>query len=379
MANGYDVFGGGATQDADGTHVNGITGGFVGYNHEGKISKSTMVLCDTVRGTEKLVGPFTGYNDLKSVYWFNDIASIEGEGNQYSIYRPADDELNKITVGESPISVTLTRENIGGTSYNRYTIDHINSFQNVLDTGKELQIYDLFKALDGAVETSVVDETRQRELNAYISDSKAVLMRDADSPDNPPTTVPEPGENADPCSERVDLTIQKIWDDWFNLGGARPAEITITIYRQKFDENGTSLSDKEFYKEVTLTTEHSAGTWSAVWRTILENARLYEYTDVNNNGVLDNGDTILAYYVYTAEEKVVPPGYTVSYDTYDPGHAGDYELTITNKLAIRLPDTGGIGDGLFVVVGVGIVLLALTMRKRRKGQKEVRWTYHAGS
>lgn len=115
-----------------------------------------------------------------------------------------------------------------------------------------------------------------------------------------------------------------------------------------------------------------------MWRTILENARLYEYTDVNN-GVLDNGDTILAYYVYTAEEKNVPPGYTVSYDTYDPGHAGDYELTITNKLAIRLPDTGGTGDGLFVVLGVGIVLLALTMRKRRKGQKEVRWTYHTGS
>ena len=378
VANGYDVFGGGATQEADGTNENGMTGGFVGYNHEGKISNSTMVLCDTVRGTAKKVGPFTGYNDLKSVYWFNDIASIEGNNNQFSIYRPADEALTTITVGGAALDgVTATQETVGAEAYNRYEIQHITAFANILNTGKELQVYDLFKALDGAVESSSVTGAT-RELLAYISDSKAVLMRDADSPDNPPTTVPEPGENADPCSEHVDLTIQKIWDDWFNLGQTRPAEITITVYQQKFDTTGVVEGSKVKYETIKLSKANQEGTWAAVWSTILEDAPLYEYTDTNENGVLDDGDTITAYYVYTAEEEV-PPGYTVTYETYDPSNAGDYELTITNKLTIPLPDTGGVGDGLFVAVGVGIVLLALTVRKRRKEQKEVRWTYHVGS
>ena len=104
-----------------------------------------------------------------------------------------------------------------------------------------------------------------------------------------------------------------------------------------------------------------------------------EYNDANENGIQDAGEKITAYYVYTAEEVNVPAGYTVSYVMYDPSHAGDYELTITNKLNILLPDTGGAGDSLFVAVGVGIVFLALTVRKRRKEQKEVRWTYHVGS
>ena len=65
----------------------------------------------------------------------------------------------------------------------------------------------------------------------------------------------------------------------------------------------------------------------------------------------------------------MPAGYTVSYDFYDPTDAGDYELTVTNKLNIPLPDTGAGGDVLFVVVGVGILLLAVTVRKRRRSGK----------
>ena len=69
-------------------------------------------------------------------------------------------------------------------------IQHINSFKDVLDSGKELSVYDMFKVLEGADEVGKNDAgeiTATRELNAYISDAKAVLMRDADAPDNPPT------------------------------------------------------------------------------------------------------------------------------------------------------------------------------------------------
>ena len=107
-------------------------------------------------------------------------------------------------------------------------------------------------------------------------------------------------------------------------------------------------------------------------------APVFEFEDANDNKIWDEGEEI-TYYVYTVKEENVPAGYTVSYEFYDPDHADDYELTVTNKLNIPLPDTGGVGDGLFVAVGVGIVLLALTVRKRRKEQKEVRWTYHVGS
>ena len=298
MDNGYDVFGGGATQDADGTHENGMAGGFVGYNHEGKISNSTMMLCDTVRGTEKLVGPFNGYNDLKSVYSFNTIKNIEGENNSYSIYRPVDGALTKIQVNDVQIGENAVTEVVGGTTYNRYDIRHITSFEQLVDTGKNMTVYDMFKALNGALETG---ESAQRELKAYISDSKAVLMRDANAPDNPPTTVPEPGENADPCSEKVDLTVQKIWDDWFNLGQTRPQSITITIYQQKFDEANNSAGEKIEYKTIELTNADQESTWSAVWSKVLVNVPVYEYNDANENGIQDAGEKITAYYVYTAE------------------------------------------------------------------------------
>src|SRR5699024_324431 len=64
IANGYDVFGGKAGQTADATcqGKTGSAGGFVGYNHEGKISNSTMYYCDVVKGTAEYVGPFTGLN-----------------------------------------------------------------------------------------------------------------------------------------------------------------------------------------------------------------------------------------------------------------------------------------------------------------------------
>ena len=55
---GYDVFAGGAGQDASAirTDKTGSAGGFVGYNHEGKISNSKMVLCDVVKGVAGYVG-----------------------------------------------------------------------------------------------------------------------------------------------------------------------------------------------------------------------------------------------------------------------------------------------------------------------------------
>lgn len=377
--NGYDVFGGGATQDEDGTNGNGIAGGFVGYNHEGKVSNSKMVLCDVVRGTADKVGPFSGYNDLKSVYWFNTIKNIEGDNNTYSVYRPYADDFTQATLQDGTVIASAAKDSIGGVEYNRYEITHLATF-------------DSFADLDGAKENG----TTSRELLAYVSSAKAVLMLDADSPDNQPSIVPEPGVMGDPCSEKVDLTIQKVWDDWFNFGQTRPENgITLTVYRQAFtlqdaskvdedvttypstesgkvwapalNENGEIVSP-ETYQTLNLTEKNQESPWSAVWSTILQDTPVYEFADKNSNGTRDEGEEITAYYVYTVEE-VVPDGYSVSYHFYNPTDADDYELTVTNKLNIPLPDTGGAGDILFVVVGVGILLLAVTVRKRRRSGK----------
>ena len=53
---GYDVFGGGANDDKDGTDKNGYAGGFVGFNDEGLFENNQMYYADTIRGTkDKLV------------------------------------------------------------------------------------------------------------------------------------------------------------------------------------------------------------------------------------------------------------------------------------------------------------------------------------
>ena len=400
---GYDVFAGGAEQDVSATcdDKTGSAGGFVGYNHEGKISNSKMVLCDVIKGTATFVGPFTGYNDLKSVYNFNDIASIEGDGNQYSIYRAFDPTLTHISSGDNLLGsgdselVTAEQDTSTGVTYNRYDIDHIQDFENVIDTGKEMTVYDMFKALDGAVMTGDEGVT-PLVLNAYQENgAKAVLMLDTPTEPNPETTVPEPGVGGDPCAETVDLTVQKIWDDWFGFGGNRPASVTLTIYQQQYtlqDKTGAQTpnypaqgqtdmvwapyGEKNPYTGsglkdgvVTLTKADQESVWSAVWSTVLRDAPVFAFEDQDSDNVWDEGEEITAYYVYTVEEQDVPDGYEAIIENYDPTDAGDYELTVINKRSIPLPDTGAGGDVVFVMVGVGILLLGLTLTKRRRPRK----------
>lgn len=381
---GYDVFAGGAGQDASAirTDKTGSAGGFVGYNHEGKISNSKMVLCDVVKGVAGYVGPFTGYNDLKSVYTFNDIASIEGDGNQYSIYRASDPTLTHISSGGNLLGsgsepVTAQQDTATGVAYNRYVIDHIKDFENVIDTDKEMTVFDMFKALDGAVMTGDEGVT-PLALDAYQeSGAKAVLMLDTPNDPNPGTMVPEPGEGADPCLWKVDLTVNKVWDDWFNFEHAWPS-VTLNVIQHKYvpDEDAEGgyreVIDSQYpntYKSITLTEADRQSDWSAVWSKDPENVPVVEFYDENGNGVWDEGEIFTAYYVYTVVEENVPAGYTVSYDFYDPTDAGDYELTVTNKRSIPLPDTGAGGDAMFVAVGVGILLLGLTLTKRRRPRK----------
>lgn len=345
---GYDVFAGGAGNDADGTDKEGYSGGFIGLNHEGQVKNSTMILCDVVRGTENLVGPFTGVNDLKSVYSFNTIKSIEGNNNHYSIYRAFNEALKNVAKANKDVFGSAEKDTSTGTDYNRYEVlhlDKITEFSDLKDAKME----------DAAAATTA-------DLAAYASPAKAVLMLDTANADNPDSTITEPADTADPCKKYVDLTISKIWKDFANIDGKRPDEIKINIYQQEFTPDGTP-GDKTLYKAIIMTKDDVESGHASTWRTVLKNAPVLKYQKAADGTVTD---TIEAYYVYSFEEETVP-GYTLTGSTYDEK---TYHATITNTHHPMLPDTGSTGDWLYVVVGVGILLLALSVPRKRKGRRE---------
>lgn len=348
ISSGYDVYAGGADDTTDGSNNSGFSGGFIGLNHEGQVKNSTMTLCDVVRGTENLVGPFTGVNDLKSVYSFNTIKSIEGNNNHYSIYRAFNEALKNVAKANKDVFGSAEKDTSTGTDYNRYEVlhlDKITEFSDLKDAKME----------DAAAATTA-------DLAAYESPAKAVLMLDTANTDNPDSTITEPADTADPCKKYVDLTISKIWKDFANIDGKRPNEIKVNIYQQEFKPDGTA-GVKTPYKTITMTKDDVESGHASTWRTVLKNAPVLKYQKAADGTVTD---TIEAYYVYLFEEETVP-GYTLTGSTYDEK---TYHATITNTHHPMLPDTGSTGDWLYVVVGVGILLLALSVPRKRKGRRE---------
>ena len=350
---GYDVFAGGAGNDADGKDADGYSGGFIGLNHEGQVKNSTMTLCDVVRGTENKVGPFTGVNDLKSVYSFNTIKSIEGNNNHYSIYRAYNALLDKVAKANKDVFGSAVKDTSTGTDYNRYDVlhlDKITEFSDLKDAKME----------DAAAATTA-------DLAAYESPAKAVLMLDTANSPNPDNTTSEPADTADPCKKYVDLTISKIWKDFSNLDGSRPKSLTVKVYQQAYDIQGTSIGEKILYKTVTLTEEDREAGHAATWRKVLEKAPVAKYK-VDADGKIT--DEIEYYYVYTFEEEDVP-GYTLTNQSYNDK---TYHVTFTNTHQPKLPFTGGSGDLLFVAIGAVLILFALTTGKtRRKAKRQGRY------
>ena len=352
ISSGYDVYAGGADDTADGSDSSGYSGGFIGLNHEGQVKNSTMTLCDVVRGTENLVGPFTGVNDLKSVYSFNTIQSIEGNNNYYSIYRAFDTVLNRVVKADrTTIFSTAKSDTSTGTNYNRYDVKHLEI----------INAYDDLK--DAKMEDTTASKTA--DLAAYESPAKAVLMLDTPTNANPDSTTTEPADTADPCKKKIDLTISKIWKDFANIDGKRPDSITVKVYQQEFKANGSPVGDnKALYATVTITKANAQNGQSSVWRTVLKDAPVLKYTMGSDEKPTN---TIEAYYVYSFEEDPVP-GYTMTESKYDEK---TYHATITNTHHPRLPDTGSTGDWMFVMFGVGILLFALAVPRRRKDKGEM--------
>ena len=331
VSHGYDVYAGGAGNDNDGDAKDGRSGGFVGFNDEGLLKNNNMYYCDVVRGTKDLVGPFSGKSKLNTVYDFNSQEKVEGEKNNYRIYRKLDQSLDKIEKNNSVLNSSHEKDDASG--WDIYTIGHMNPVKT-------------FETLKNAVLASTGDSVKA-DLKAYESSAKAVLMSDTKTTLNTgDSDTPEPSESQDPCDENIKLTINKVWKDLNNFDNSRPNSITVTISRTWKDKAGNEATQTvpgyESYK-----IEGSID--KSKWQEVIKELPAYK-TD---------GDDIY-YYTYSITEAKVD-GYTTTIDKSQDG----FTFTITNRHFPGLPDTGGYGSYLIYLIAVLLFLVYFVMRYKK--------------
>lgn len=334
ISTGYDVYAGGAGNDADGTATDGRSGGFVGYNDEGLLRNNNMYYCDVVRGTSKLVGPFSGKSDLESVYDFNTKAGVEGENNNYRIYRKPAISFDEIKKNSKLLTDTFSQEN----GWSIFSVKHV------------VQV-DEYDTLKNAV-MATKDSYETADLDAYISDAKAVLMSDTKTTVNTgDSTSPEPSDAQDPCDEYINLTINKVWKDFRNMDNLRPASITVTISRSWTDAEGTKHTEVvPGYENYEIKGDISKSTWQKV----IETLPAYIKDDADKTH----------YYEYSVTETEIS-GYTTTIKSSDDG----FTFTIINRHFALLPDTGGKGIMMFILAG-GLLLAFLLYTGRRRKKKQ---------
>ena len=329
---GYDVYAGGADNNKDGTAKDGRSGGFVGFNDEGLLKNNDMYLCDVVRGTSNLVGPFSGKSELDSVYEFNSQEKVEGVSNNYRIYRKLEKVLDEIK--KNSIILNSTHEKDESTGWNIYTLGHMKPVEKYDDL-QNAQITDS----SGSAKV---------DLNAYESEAKAVLMSDTKTNLNTgESDTPEPSESQDPCDENIKLTINKVWKDLNDFSKLRPNSITVTISRTWTD------ADNKEHTEIVPSYESCVikGNSKSTWKKVIKGLPAY----------IKDGDKI-CYYTYSVTEAEVN-GYTTEIKSSEDG----FTFTITNKHFPGLPDTGG--NGRYLIYLIGLLLLGIylvTGKKRNK-------------
>ena len=332
ISTGYDVYAGGAGNDADGTAEDGRSGGFVGFNDEGLLQDNNMYYCDVVRGTKDLVGPFSGKSNLSSVYSFNTKKNVEGENNIYRIYRKLDGTLDEIKKSSHILNSKYEKDDASG--WNIYSIEHMQTVES----------YDTLKD----AELASAQGTKTANLDAYVSAAKAVLMADTKTSFNTgESDTPEPSESQDPCDEFVNLTINKVWKDLNNFSDLRPDNIKVTISRTWTDSNQQEQTKiVPGYESYTINGSEKKSTWQEV----IKGLPAYQTDE----------DGTIHYYTYSVTETEVT-GYTTTIDKSQDG----FTFTITNRHFPGLPDTGGYGSYLIYLIAVLLFLVYFVMRYKK--------------
>ena len=327
---GYDVYAGGAGNDKDGSAEDGRSGGFVGFNNEGLLQNNNMYYCDVVRGTPKLVGPFSGESSLNSSYSFNTKEKVEGEQNNYRIYRKLDTTLDQIKKNSDKLNLSYEKDTSSG--WDIYTLGHMKSIKS-------------YKTLQNAKLTDKTSSTTA-ELKAYESPAKAVLMADTKTTLNTgESDTPEPSESQDPCDKLIKLTINKVWKDLNNK--KRPNNITVTISRTWTDANNEEHTETvPGYGDYIINGSSDKSTWQKVIK------GLPAYTTDDNKKI--------HYYTYSVTETKID-GYTTTIKKSDDG----FTFTITNTHFPGLPDTGGQGRNFIYLIAILLFLVYFIMRYKK--------------
>ena len=386
IASGYDVFGGGATQDTDGVKdlSTGYTGGFAGLNDEGVLADDHMVYADTIRGASGLVDPFSN-TKLKSVWDFNTMSDIlgpvdDGNGdkayNTYRIYRKAAANASEARTsaqdGNKIFSQKNTADDVLNTGLDRWEV----KLFDVVNTYDSSAVHSSASGDAGTtwvgIKDAVVDSTdgsTKTKLDAYQSPAKAVLMLDVPVSDNNGGLTPEPDDGQDPCGKdgcrTIDLTVQKVWKDG-NL--ERPQSVELKIAAHYTDGSGNTVTPQTiqcFGADCTTVTQKNpwtvtldssdASSWSNTWRKVIQGLPV-AFVD----GQDANGKDIVRYYTYTVEETAVTYKDGDTTKTIKPAEAG-YQVSVSYNTKERvaivtnaalLPDTGGAGTMWFLMFGL---------------------------
>ena len=336
---GYDVYGAGADNYNNGTNDKGHAGGFVGWNNEGLLKGNSMVYADVVRGVEKTTAPFSGFSVLESNWDFNKLFGIEGDGNTYRIYRHFEQAFDDIV--KAPGGTPLQDAFEATKDWGIFTIGHL----------KENKV-EKFTDLKDAKATS---GTETIPLDAYMEDGAMALLM-TNTPTEP-IPIPEdeelPPDMQDPCSDLVNLTIEKRWKG--DNPDKRPESITLTITRT-YEENGKVVQDPSFNETVTLTKADYQS--EDVWQKVLSSPNYTAYR-VGTDG------TTKYYYTYHVSEEALE-GYDTTIKYNDTYH---YSTTITNDykfLGGLLPETGGGGIGWLMLTGLLLVAAGYIAKRRRQ-------------
>lgn len=385
IAGGYDVFGGSASQEADGTAglATGYAGGFSGLNDEGVLYDNNMYYADVVRGTAKKVDPFAN-TELKSVWDFNSMKDIVGPDkdthyNTYRVYREhVDGATNAMTAGNASIAsgVADTGPGTANTGLDRYDVEffhRVNCFdQDIASSGAAGDDNTKWIGMKGAQRTGT--DGFEEPLGVYESASKAVLMLDTAQTSNDGVLTPEPDEGQDPCASQVDITIQKVWNDDGNKEGKRPKSIFVKLEAFYYDGKDNQVTPDTIVvvsadggqaavknpQTIELSAADASG-WTDTWRKVVSGLPA-AFTDKYGQ---------LHYYSYRVTEvsatfadgtskSLAEAGYTVTYGAETVDHA----ITITNTDLPVLPETGG--KGIWLAVAAGGMLLAWGAYERRR-------------
>ena len=375
IADGYDVFAGGATQTTAAMDTgtsdaeSGFAGGFMGWSDEAQLKDNEMLYADVVKGTAGLVAPFAGRTDYDSAHLL-DTVDKQITGNTYHVYRGTE-------LAGKTLSGTIIQQREDSSVAIQGKLDNGDPATDGTASSAEDAAWARFDIKGHKVVAGESNHDDWKDVKAgdtpidvwQDNGATAVLMANAAVSDNTGALTPEPEEGQDPCAATADLTITKVWDDH---GDAlhRPESIEVELWQSYTDANGKVVrkpydgmlpnnggSDGSGITSSKITLSAAeASPWSNTWQHVVKMLPV----------AWDDNGTI-RYFSYSVKEVTLDGGGKDIADystTITPGEDGSFHIVITNRLP--LPETGGSGIAWFALVGAAVAAAGLWLGHRRR-------------